>query len=88
MIGLDVIAVLNFESPQIGAFNDIDTPLIEDIAASAAIAIENARLQQSLIDQARHVIQLSNISDELNAIIREGSDIVAQKIVEKMHEFF
>jgi signal transduction histidine kinase/CheY-like chemotaxis protein len=87
MIGLEVIAVLNFESPQKGVFKNVDITLIEDLAASAAIAIDNARMQQGLIEQAKRVIQLSDISEEFNSIIREGQEIVAQKVIDKMIDF-
>jgi two-component system NtrC family sensor kinase len=49
----EVIGVLQVVDNQVGRFETQDLELLEPLAASAAIAIENARLYESLQDQMR-----------------------------------
>jgi len=87
MIGKEVIAVLNFESPEVGAFTEVDARQLELLAGPVAIAIDNAKMQASLIQQAEKVNKLSEISGEINSIIEKGEDQVAKTVVERMIEF-
>jgi signal transduction histidine kinase/putative methionine-R-sulfoxide reductase with GAF domain len=45
--------VLNLESPDIGAFSDNDSVLLQSLAAHAVIAIQEARLLDALLESAR-----------------------------------
>jgi signal transduction histidine kinase len=45
--------VLNLESPDVGAFSDNDSVLLQSLAAHAVIAIQEARLLDALMESAR-----------------------------------
>jgi GAF domain-containing protein/DNA-binding NarL/FixJ family response regulator len=83
MIGVEPIAVLNFESDNKNAFSESDIELLEELAGQVAIVINSARLQ----DQTNTVKRLSEISSEINAGIDRGEMGVAGIAVEKLLEF-
>ena len=88
IIGVKSIAVLNFESPRVNAFQISDIEMLEkELAPTIAVVVHDAILQQSLIDQAKHVIQLSDISEELNSNIQKGEVKVAKLMLDRMPVF-
>lgn len=48
--------VLNMESPQVGAFSDADSHLLQALATQAVTAIQEARLLDALQEMAEHLL--------------------------------
>jgi len=69
-MGSDVLGVLDIESIQLDAFDEIDMFTMQTIADQLAIAMENARLYQETRDMA--------VLEERNRMAREIHDTLAQ----------
>jgi signal transduction histidine kinase len=76
-----VIGVLNVESVEVNAFNQSDKRLLSTLAAQAAIAIENARLyesvQQELAERKRAEKKIRQRNRELAALNEIGQAITS-----------
>jgi GAF domain-containing protein/FixJ family two-component response regulator/anti-sigma regulatory factor (Ser/Thr protein kinase) len=68
-----VIAVLNAESPQLGAFGEDELRIFSAVAAQMGVVLENARLYQRLESQA---LELSRAYEELREIDRLRTELV------------
>lgn len=60
-----VVGVLNIESPQLGAFSESDMEALLTVAAQASLAIEKARMDQSLRSVSARFRQLHALSDHI-----------------------
>lgn len=69
-IGPDVLGVLDIESAELNAFDDIDVFTSQTLADQVAVAMENARLYQETRDMA--------VLEERNRMAREIHDTLAQ----------
>jgi len=68
-----VIAVLNAESPELGAFGEEELRIFSAIAAQMGVVLENARLYQRLEAQA---MELSRAYEDLREIDRLRTELV------------
>ncbi len=90
IVGERVIGALNLVSRQVGAFSVRQLPALQQISASVAIAVENARL--FVAEQARRA-ELSALYD-LSRCLADATDfdvilnLVAQRAVETLHVTF
>ncbi len=69
-IGGEILGVLDIESRELDAFDEIDLFTLETLAAQVAVAIENARLYRETRDIA--------VLEERNRLAREIHDTLAQ----------
>ncbi len=51
-----LVGVLNLESPQVGAFTEADSHLLQSLASQAVIAIQQVRLLDALRDTSARVL--------------------------------
>ncbi|GEM_PF-2932069 len=77
-----LLGVLDVQAAEAGSFSESEVHLLENLAAQAAIAIENARLYQALERQAEHLEEL--VTERSAAIVRERERLKA--IVENAGE--
>ncbi|MEK7808346.1 MAG: GAF domain-containing protein, partial [Chloroflexota bacterium] len=63
-----VIGVLNLDKQQAGFYNDFDPGLALTFASQAAVAIENARLFESISRNAQEMWRASDVLRSLNAV--------------------
>ena len=78
-VGDRIIGFLNADSPNPGAFNQETAQLLEFIAEHAAIAIQNARLYESLVqkgEEARRTRERLSQAEKLAALGRMLSTVV------------
>lgn len=73
--GDEILGVLDVQSPQVGAFNSDDVLVIETLADEIAVAIQNARLYdsllQELIERKRAEADVRRLTEELEQRVRE-----------------
>lgn len=62
------IGVLNLDKQQVGFYNDFDPALALTFASQAAVAIENARLFESISRNAQEMWKASDVLRSLNAL--------------------
>ena len=75
-----VIGVLQVVDTELGRFKPAESTLVESLAASAAIAVENARLFAATRHQAEQLEALSRVSQDLIAL--RDRDTLLRHIVE------
>ncbi|MBI5713757.1 MAG: GAF domain-containing protein [Chloroflexi bacterium] len=63
-----VIGVLNLDKQQVGFYNDFDPGLALTFASQAAVAIENARLFESISRNAQEMWRASDVLRSLNTV--------------------
>jgi PAS domain S-box-containing protein len=73
--GDEILGVLDVQSPQVNAFDASDTLVIETLADELAVAIQNARLYdsllQELIERKRAEAQVRQLTEELEQRVIE-----------------
>jgi signal transduction histidine kinase len=68
-----IVGVLEVFNKQSGPFTEQDEQLLSSIANYAAIAIENAQLHQSVVEERNHVIQVQQeVSHKLQRDLHDG----------------
>ena len=72
-VGDEVIAVLNAESPHLGAFSEEDLRLFSAVAAQLGVVLKNARLYQALQERTN---ELSQAYEELKELDRLRTQLV------------
>ncbi|MEM7350753.1 MAG: GAF domain-containing protein, partial [Acidobacteriota bacterium] len=75
-----VIGVLNIESPRLGAFDERDIKFAEAIASLAVVAIDNARLYETLALRSEKLEDLYEVSTEVSSLLklREAAKLIAE----------
>ena len=81
-----VIGYVTFDSPAVGAYSESDASLAQAIASQAAMAIENARLFESLQYRLKEVNTLFRISQEVVASLEEFETL--KRVVDLLQENF
>ncbi len=78
VIGENLVGVFNLESDSLNAFDEADTQLMMTLGQQITVALENARLFESVRDQALELAHMANnLSEEkskLDAILRNIAD--------------
>jgi signal transduction histidine kinase len=68
-----LVGVLNLESPQVGAFTEADSHLLQSLAAQAVIAIQQVRLVDALRDTSGRVLaqEPAEVAEHLRGLREE-----------------
>jgi GAF domain-containing protein len=78
-LGEEVISVISADQDRINAFDERDLEMVETLAAQAAIAIANKRLEHSLeklVHVGHNLASIStNLDETLEAIVEGGRDV-------------
>lgn len=85
-----VIGVLQAVDAEVARFTEIDQVLLESLAASAAIAIENAQLydevQQYAVELEARVVERTRKLEEANAQLQELDRLKSKFVADVSHE--
>jgi PAS domain S-box-containing protein len=76
-----VLGNLDLQSPEVGAFRDVDMEFLNALTSQAAIALDRARMFASLRRQAEQIEALHRVSQDLVAI--RNLDTLLHQIVER-----
>ena len=91
IVGDRMLGCLNLGSNQIGAFDEAELPVLQQVASALAVAIENARLFESEQTRREELAALYDLSRDLADTVDDVEALltrVARRAVETVHSTF